>query len=598
MINDLWYKNAIVYCLSVATYMDANADGVGDFQGLMRRLDYLHGLGVTAVWLMPFQPSPGRDDGYDIADYYGVNPAYGTLGDFVEFTHAAKQRGIRVLIDLVVNHTSDQHPWFRAARSDPNSPFRDWYVWSERKPPGAAKGMVFPGVQKSTWSYDREAKAWYFHRFYDFQPDLNTPHPKVQAEILKIMGFWLQLGVSGFRMDAVPFVISKKGANVRRPVEQYDILRLFREFLQWREGDAIILAEANVLPKTDMEYFGDAGDRMHMMFNFQVNQALFYALASADCRLLIKALYATRPRPATAQWGMFLRNHDELDLGRLTQQQRQKVFDAFGPSKEMQLYDRGIRRRLAPMLNGDRRRLELAYSLMFTLPGTPVIRYGDELGMGDNLEMPERACARTPMQWSTEPHAGFTRSDKPVVPVIDNGAFGYQHVNAAAQRRDPNSMLNWTERIIRMRKEVPEVGWGDFEAIDIADRAVLVLRYDWRNNSVLFVHNLDDKPHEVSVSLGRDEGGSQLLVNLLSDAHSRAGEDGKHHLLIEAYGYRWFPRGRSRLSLEAQRHRRGQPPEVAMSGGPERIFSAEPLQPGLIRWGLPADRASGGLNRN
>src|ERR1700737_484362 len=401
MINDLWYKNSIVYCLSVATYMDANADGVGDFQGLMRRLDYLHGLGVTAVWLMPFQPSPGRDDGYDIADYYGVNPAYGTLGDFVEFTHAAKQRGIRVLIDLVVNHTSDQHPLFRAARSDPNSPFRDWYVWSERKPPGAAKGMVFPGVQKSTWSYDREAKAWYFHRFYDFQP-----------------------GVSGVRMDAVPFVISKKGANVRRPVEQYDILRLFREFLQWREGDAIILAEANVLPKTDMEYFGDAGDRMHMMFNFQVNQALFYALASADCRLLIKALYATRPRPATAQWGMFLRNHDELDLGRLTQQQRQKVFDAFGPSKEMQLYDRGIRRRLAPMLNGDRRRLELAYSLMFTLPGTPVIRYGDELGMGDNLELPERACARTPMQWSTEPHAGFTKSSRPFPPVIDKGRSG------------------------------------------------------------------------------------------------------------------------------------------------------------------------------
>jgi maltose alpha-D-glucosyltransferase/alpha-amylase len=408
MINDLWYKNAIVYCLSVATYMDANADGVGDFQGLMRRLDYLHGLGVTAVWLMPFQPSPGRDDGYDIADYYGVNSAYGTLGDFVEFTHAAKQRGIRVLIDLVVNHTSDQHPWFRAARSDPNSPFRDWYVWSERKPPDAAKGTVFPGVQKSTWSYDREAKAWYFHRFYDFQPDLNTWHPKVQAEILKIMGFWLQLGVSGFRMDAVPFVISKKGVNVRRPVEQYDMLRLFREFLQWREGDAIILAEANVLPKTDMEYFGDAGDRMHMMFNFQVNQALFYAVASADCQLLIKALYATRPRPAAAQWGMFLRNHDELDLGRLTQQQRQKVFDAFGPTKEMQLYDRGIRRRLATMLNGDRRRLELAYSLMFTLPGTPVIRYGDELGMGDNLELPERACARTPMQCHTPALPGAT----------------------------------------------------------------------------------------------------------------------------------------------------------------------------------------------
>jgi len=395
-------------------------------------------------------------------------------------------------------------------------------------------------VQKSTWSFDSVARAWYFHRFYDFQPDLNTSNPFVQAEILKIMGFWIQLGVSGFRMDAVPFVIASKGPSVRKPVENYDMLRSFREFLQWRDGDAIILAEANVRPDTDLEYFGKYGERMQMMFNFQVNHHLFYALASADCRTLAKALAATKSRPPTAQWGLFLRNHDELDLGRLTKAERDVVFKAFGPHKDMQLYDRGIRRRMAPMLGGDRRRLELAYSLMFTLPGTPVIRYGDELGMGDNLELPERACARTPMQWSTEPHAGFTRSDKPVVPVIDNGAFGYQHINAAAQRRDPNSMLNWTERIIRMRKEVPEVGWGDFEAIDIADRAVLVLRYDWRNNSVLFVHNLDDKPHEVSVSLGRDEGGSQLLVNLLSDAHSRAGEDGKHHLLIEAYGYRWF----------------------------------------------------------
>ena len=418
MINDLWYKNAIVYNLSVGTYMDANGDGVGDFQGLMRRLDYLHGLGVTAVWLMPFQPSPGRDDGYDISDYYGVNEAYGTLGDFVEFTHAAKQRGIRVLIDLVVNHTSDQHPWFQQARGDRNSPYREWYVWSDRKPADANKGMVFPGVQKSTWSYDREAKAWYFHRFYDFQPDLNTSNPEVQAEILKVMGFWIQLGVSGFRMDAVPFIISKKGPKVKRPVEQYDMLRALREFLQWRQGDAIILAEANVLPRTDMDYFGNAGDRMHMMFNFQANQTLFYALATADKRPLVKALNATRTRPQTAQWGMFLRNHDELDLGRLTQEQRQKVFEAFGPSQGMQLYDRGIRRRLAPMLNGDRRRLELAYSLMFTLPGTPVIRYGDELGMGDNLDLPERVAARTPMQWSTEPQAGFTKSKQPIVPVI------------------------------------------------------------------------------------------------------------------------------------------------------------------------------------
>jgi maltose alpha-D-glucosyltransferase / alpha-amylase len=540
MIDDLWYKNGVFYCLSVGTYMDANGDGIGDFKGLLRRLDYLNGLGVTAIWLMPFQPSPGKDDGYDIADYYGVDPRYGTLGDFVEFTHGCQQRGIRVIIDLVVNHTSDAHPWFRNARSSPDSEYRDWYVWADKKPANAGKGMVFPGVQKSTWTRDKEAGAWYFHRFYDFQPDLNTSNPRVQAEILKIMGFWIQLGVSGFRMDAVPFIIATKGAKVKTPVEQYDMLRSFREFLQWRQGNAIILAEANVLPETDMEYFGDDGDRMHMMFNFFVNQNLFYALASADSRPLAKALKSTKPRPATAQWGLFLRNHDELDLGRLTNAQRELVFEKFGPDKSMQLYDRGIRRRLAPMLGGDRRRLELAYSLMCTLPGTPVIRYGDEIGMGDNLDLPERNCARTPMQWSTEPHAGFTESDKPCSPVIDKGPYGYDHVNVAKQRRDPNSMLNWTERIIRMRKEVPEIGWGDFTVIATRDPAVLVIRYDWRDNSVLFVHNLDEKPREIAFAAGVPGDAGKLLVNLLSEDHSQANGQGKHTLMLEAYGYRWY----------------------------------------------------------
>jgi maltose alpha-D-glucosyltransferase/alpha-amylase len=543
MINDLWYKNSVIYCLSVGSYMDANGDGIGDFKGLMRRLDYLHGLGVTAIWLMPFQTSPHRDAGYDVSDYYGVDPRYGTLGDFVEFTHGAQQRGIRVLIDLVVNHTSDQHPWFKDARKDPHSKYRDWYVWSKKKPAHADRGMVFPGVQKSTWSYDRDAKAWYFHRFYDFQPDLNTSNPAVVAEILKIMGFWIQLGVSGFRMDAVPFIIATKGPKVVKPEEQYDMLRLFREFLQWRQGDCIVLAEANVLPETDLEYFGRDGDRMHMMFNFQVNQNLFYALASADTRPLIKAMKATKRRPATAQWGQFLRNHDELDLGRLTEKQRQKVFTEFGADPVMQLYERGIRRRLAPMFDGDRRRLELAYSLLFTLPGTPVIRYGDELGMGDDLKLPERDCARTAMQWSNEPFGGFTKSDKPQIAVISGGPYGFEHVNAAIQRRHPDSLLNWTERIIRMRKEVPEVGWGDFTVIPVGDPSVLVMRYDWRNNWVLFVHNLDAKPHEVAFSVGLEKEHAEhgkLLVNLLAEDHSRADESGKHRLVIEAYGYRWF----------------------------------------------------------
>ena len=540
MIDDLWYKNAVFYCLSVGTFMDADGDGVGDFKGLVRRLDYLHGLGITAIWLMPFQPSPGRDDGYDISDYYGVDPRYGTLGDFVEFTHGCKQRGMRVIIDLVVNHTSDEHSWFQDARNSPDSKYRDWYVWSDKKPANADKGMVFPGVQKSTWTHDKIAKAWFFHRFYDFQPDLNTSNPLVQAEILKIMGFWIQLGVSGFRMDAVPFVIATKGAKVKTPVEQYGMLRTLREFLQWRQGNAIILGEANVLPDTDMDYFGEDGDRIQMMFNFHVNQHLFYAMASADARPLAKAMNATKPRPATAQWGLFLRNHDELDLGRLTKAQRDIVFREFGPDKNMQLYDRGIRRRLAPMLGGDRRRLELAYSLMFTLPGTPVVRYGDEIAMGDNLDLPERNCARTPMQWSTEPHAGFTRSDKPTSPLIDKGPYGYRHVNVAMQRRDPNSFLNWTERVIRMRTEIPEIGWGDFHIVPTRDSAVLAVRYDWRNNSVLFVHNFDDKPREVTFAVGLGNTRDTHLINLLSEDHSNADAKGKHHLIMEAYGYRWY----------------------------------------------------------
>jgi maltose alpha-D-glucosyltransferase/alpha-amylase len=538
MINDLWYKNAIIYCLSISTFMDANGDGVGDFSGLMNRLDYLQGIGVTAIWLMPFQPSPFRDDGYDVADYYGVDPRYGTLGDFVEFAHGCKQRGIRVIIDLVVNHTSDKHPWFQEARSDPKSKYRDWYVWSKRKPKDANAGVVFPGVQKSTWNYDKVAGAWYFHRFYDFQPDLNTSNPEVQAEILKIMGFWIQLGVSGFRMDAVPFVIAKKGADVKVPVEQYEMLRTFQEFLSWRQGDAVILAEANVVPKTDMEYFGEAGERLQMMFNFAVNQHLFYALASGDSRPLVKALEATRISEATAQWGQFLRNHDELDLGRLTEKQRQAVFAAFGPDKDMQLYNRGIRRRLAPMLQGDRRRLELAYSLMLGLPGTPVLRYGDEIGMGENLRLPERNSARTPMQWSAEPQGGFTKSEKPILPVISGGAYGFEHVNVAQQRRDPDSLMNWMERMIRMRKEAPEVGWGEFTVLQTRKPEVLAIRYDWRNNSVVVVHNLSAEPREVLLDVGVEDSG--CLVNLLSQEISDADAAGKHRLLLEPYGYRWY----------------------------------------------------------
>ena len=354
-IDDLWYKNAILYCLDVEKYQDANGDGVGDFEGLMRRLDYLQGLGVTCVWLQPFYPSPNRDNGYDVADYYGVNEKHGSLGDFVAFMEHAQGLGIRVIVDLVVNHTSVDSPWFQQARADRKSFFRDWYVWSDIRPRNHKEGIVFPGQQTTTWTKDKRAKQYYFHRFYDHQADLNTWHPYVRAEIQKIMGFWLQLGVSGFRMDAVPFLIEKKGAGIEHQMD-FNLLKEMRDFLQWRSGEAIMLAEANVPPDESLHYFGDEGDRLQMMLNFPVNQRLFYALATGDLDPLISALEDTRRRPRNAQWVQFLRSHDELDLGRLTPEQRQKVFDAFGPEKRMQLYDRGIRRRLAPMLGNDRRR--------------------------------------------------------------------------------------------------------------------------------------------------------------------------------------------------------------------------------------------------
>lgn len=537
MIRDLWYKNAIIYSLNVETFLDSNGDGTGDFEGLSRSLDYLQGLGVTCVWLAPFQRSPRRDDGYDISDYYQVDPQFGTLGDFVDFTHEANQRGIRVMMDLVVNHTSDQHPWFQEARRDPSSKYRDYYVWSDKKPHNADDGVVFPGVQDTTWSLDPVARQYYFHRFHEFQPDLNTQNPRVLEEIRKIMGFYLELGVCGFRMDALPFVIQTKGPQPRHTL-RYELLRDFRQFLQWRSRDSIILAEANIDPRHSIRYFGDDGDRLQMMFNFWVNQRVFVAMATGQAAPLVRALEETRGRPDTAQWGQFLRNHDELDLGRLPDHERQAVFDAMAPDASMQLYERGVRRRLAPMLHGDPRRLQMAYSLMFALPGTPVIRYGDELGMGDNLQLPDRECCRTPMQWSTEPHAGFTRAAKPVLPVVEEGPYSYQKINVAEQRRDPNSFLNWMGRMIRMRKEVPEIGWGDFQAIDTGHAGVLALLYEWRNNAVLIVHNLTDEATQVQVRLKGERG--RQLTNLLTDDHSQAASRGGHRLIMEPYGYHWY----------------------------------------------------------
>ena len=535
MIEDLWYKNTVIYSLDIETFMDSNGDGIGDFEGLMRRLDYLHSIGVETIWLAPFYPSPNRDNGYDISDYFGVDPRLGSNGDFVEFMHQANRRGMKVIIDLVVNHTSDQHRWFQSARVDAESLYRDWYIWSKKRPPGWNKGMVFPGVQDATWTRDAKAKAWYYHRFYDFQPDLNMDNPSVRTEVRRTMGYWLELGVAGFRVDAVPFVI--ESTQPGKSVLHFEYLEEMRKFLQWRRGDAILLGEANVLPRENLKYFGDQGEGIHMMFNFYVNQHLFYALASEDIEPLAEALRATQALPASAQWAQFLRNHDELDLGRLTKKQRAKVFAKFGPEKRMQLYDRGIRRRLAPML-GSRAQLELAYSLLFSLPGTPVLRYGDEIGMGDDLSLQERNAVRTPMPWSNGPQGGFSTSERPVRPVLDEGPFGFREVNVEAQRREEGSLLNWMAAMIRLRKECPEIGWGEWELVKTKAPGVLGLRYDWKGTALLVLHNFTAKPKEARLRLEDERG--DVLTNLRQNNESHPDQDGQHRIALEAYGYRWF----------------------------------------------------------
>ena len=548
MIQDLWYKNAVIYSLDLETFMDADGNGVGDFDGLMRRLDYLHSLGVDALWLAPFQPTPNRDNGYDIRDFYGVDPRHGSSGDFVAFMHAAKQRGLKVLIDLVVNHTSDEHRWFQAAR-DEDSQYRDWYVWEKERPSDWDTGMVFPGVQQATWTFDRKAGAYYFHRFHKFQPDLNMENPQVRAEIQRIMGYWLELGVAGFRVDAVPFILETPAPGAKKHELRFEYLEEMRDFLDWRSNGAILLGEANVMPEATRPYFGETGGGIQMMFNFYVNQHLFYALATADVKPLEEALAATRDIPQTAQWGQFLRNHDELDLGRLTDEQREKVFARFAPEKDMQIYGRGIRRRLAPML-GERAQLELAYSLVFSLPGTPVLRYGDEIGMGDDLNLKERDAFRTPMQWSGEAQAGFSNAEKTVLPVIERGVYGSEHVNVEAQRRDPGSLLNWTAQMIRLRRECPEIGWGEFTVLETGLETVLALRYDWRGNALIILHNFAGEPLELGLELSGP--GSDVLVNLIEQERSEA-EGGVHRLVLGAYGYRWYRVGGLNYALQRQK---------------------------------------------
>ncbi len=538
--NDpLWYKDAIFYELYIRAFADGNGDGHGDFAGLTQRLDYLQELGVDCIWLLPMYPSPLRDDGYDIADFYAIHPDYGSLDDFRRFLDAAHQRGLRVIVDLVLNHTSDQHPWFQESRSSLDNPKRDWYVWSDTDQKYREARIIFLDVEESNWTLDPLTNQYYWHRFYKEQPDLNYDNPEVQEEMLRVMDFWLEMGVDGFRADAVPYLFEREGTNCENLPETHAYLKRVRAHLDRRYRDRILLAEANQWPEDVVAYFGDGTDEFHMGFHFPVMPRLYMALGQEDRSSVVSILRRTPPIPPTCQWCTFLRNHDELTLEMVTEEERQWMWDFYAPEPRMRL-NLGIRRRLAPLLGNDWRKLELMNSLLFTLPGTPILYYGDEIGMGDNIWLPDRHGVRTPMQWTDGPNAGFSSApgDRLYAPVIDDPVFGYRQVNVARQRADPGSLFHTIRRMIRVRKGSRAFGRGGLRFLEPADRAILAFLREWDGERILAVHNLAGQTRQAALELGEFAGIEP--VEMLSGAKWPRIRDGAYPVTLEPYAYRWL----------------------------------------------------------
>ena len=536
--DGLWYKDAVIYQVHVRTFFDANGDGIGDFRGLAQKIDYLADLGVTAIWLMPFFPSPLRDDGYDIADYRTVHPSYGTLDDFKAFLEIAHARGIRVIIELVLNHTSDQHPWFQESRSSRDNPRRDWYVWSDTDTRYHATRIIFIDTELSNWAWDPVSKQYYWHRFFSHQPDLNYDNPAVREEMWSVMKFWLAMGVDGFRLDAIPYLVEREGTSCENLPETHQIMRDLRALMDKEYPGRMLLAEANQWPADLGPYFGN-GDEFNMAFHFPLMPRMFMGLKLEDRKPITEILQQTPVIPENCQWCLFLRNHDELTLEMVTDTERDYMYDEYAKDKSMRL-NLGIRRRLAPLLDNDRRRIELMNGLLMSLPGTPIVYYGDEIGMGDNVNLGDRNGVRTPMQWSGGWNGGFSNADPEALysPLMLNPVYGYPAVNVESQKRFDHSLLSWMKRLIRARKAAPVFGRGSMEFLYPANHRILAYVRQLGKETVLAVNNLSSSAQAVELDLRRYKG--NILIEMFGkNIFPRVG-DLPYLLTMGPYEFFWF----------------------------------------------------------
>ena len=537
-MDERWFQRAVFYEVSVRSFFDANGDGTGDLQGLIEKLDYLSWLGVDCLWLLPFYSSPLRDGGYDIADFFTILPEYGKLGDAVRLMEEAHKRGIRIITDLVVNHTSDQHPWFQESRQSRDNPRADWYVWSDTDQGYPDARIIFTDTERSNWAWDPNRQQYYWHRFFSHQPDLNYDNPEVQEAMLGILRFWLNLGLDGFRLDAVPYLFEREGTNCENLPETHGFLKRVRKEVDAGYPGRVLLAEANQWPADVVEYFGDA-DECHMCFNFPLMPRMFMALRRAQRHPITEILAQTPEVPDGCQWGIFLRNHDELTLEMVTDEERDYMWNEYAKDPRMKL-NIGIRRRLAPLVENDRRVMELFHAMLFSLPGSPILYYGDEIGMGDNVFLGDRDGVRTPMQWSPDRNAGFSRADFAQLysaPLMDP-VYGYQALNVEGELRDPSSLLHWLQRMLQVRKRHPLFGIGSFEVLSAENPSVLAYVREWEGDTVLCVNNLSRFAQPVELSLQRFEG--RTPIELLGRVpFPRIGEL-PYLLTLGPYGFYWF----------------------------------------------------------